>query len=106
MLGALEAAMPEGTRWIPPAGGSAVWLTLPPGVDPDGLLERARAEGIAYARGDVFHLGGEGREHLSLSFARLSEDEIEAGVAALAGCMRAAAGPRRRTRRKPRRSRR
>jgi GntR family transcriptional regulator/MocR family aminotransferase len=80
MLEALARHMPEGVRWQPPAGGSAVWVSLPPEVDPDRLLERARGEGIAYARGDVFHLEEQGGEHLSLSFARLDEAAIEEGV--------------------------
>ena len=96
MLTALSAHMPEGTRWLPPAGGSAVWLTLPPAVVPDLLLERARAAGIADTRGDVFHLDGGGKQHLSLSFARLGEAEIEEGVAELAQLVRACAQRRKR----------
>jgi len=96
MLSALAAHMPEGVRWLPPAGGSAVWITLPPAVDPDALLERSRAEGIAYTRGDVFQLDGEGKESMSLSFARLAEAEIEEGVAALARLVGACARGRRR----------
>ncbi len=96
MLSALATRMPEGVRWIPPSGGNAVWLTLPPAVDPDRLLERSRAEGIAYTRGDVFHLDGAGKQHLSLSFARLGEAEIEEGIAGLARLVRANARGRRR----------
>ena len=41
LLAALGRHMPEGTRWIEPAGGDAVWLTLPTGIDPSGLRDRA-----------------------------------------------------------------
>jgi len=84
MLDALEHHMPAGTRWSPPNGGQAVWLSLPPGVDGPALQAAARAAGIFYARGDFFSIDGRFSDCLSLSFVGLDEARIEAGVAALA----------------------
>lgn len=91
LLAALARHMPEGARFREPAGGNAVWVTLPPPVDPDRLLERAREAGIAYSRGDAFFLegwsgsssDGSGSEHLSLSFASLDEAAIAEGIETL-----------------------
>lgn len=80
LLAALRARMPEGTRAIPPAGGTSVWVTLPERVDPAALFAAAREAGVAYTRGDAFTQDGSGARHLSLSFARLAREEIEAGV--------------------------
>jgi DNA-binding transcriptional MocR family regulator len=89
MLAALAASMPEGVRWTEPRGGNAVWVTLPPAVDGELLLPRAREDGIAYTRGDAFYFDGvSGMESLSLSFARLDEEHIARGVEKLAGLVR------------------
>ena len=90
---ALARHLPEGASWLPPAGGNAVWVTLPPAVDPDRLLSRTREAGVAYTPGDVFTLDDTGKQHLSLSFARLDEAAIEEGVAELGRLVRACARP-------------
>jgi len=84
LLGALERTMPDGFEWVEPAGGNAVWATLPPGVDGAALFERAVEAGVGYGRGDAFFLDGSGLEHLSLSFAGLAPDAIDTGVERLA----------------------
>lgn len=95
LLAALEAHMPDGARWRPPAGGNAVWLRLPDDADAEALHAAAAARGIAYGRGEAFALAdgpaaGEAERHLLLSFARLSEPDLAAAVAVLADCLRSA----------------
>ena len=85
LLAALAKHMPEGTLWREPAGGNAVWVTLPAAVDAQRLFARAHGEGVAYSRGDAFFFGGSGAgaEHLCLSFAREEEAAIEEAIETL-----------------------
>lgn len=97
MASALAAAMPEGTHFREPCGGSAIWVELPPHVDADALAVAARERGIAYARGDLFRVDGTGPSALLLSFAALSAGEIRSGVDELAALGRTCARSRRAT---------
>jgi DNA-binding transcriptional MocR family regulator len=93
MLAALRETMPAGTRWTEPRSGHAIWVTLPSGVDPDRLEQAARDHGVAYTRGEVFHVDGRGAGHLSLSFAPLDPDAIAAGIARLGAVIAAQIAP-------------
>lgn len=97
LLEALAEHMPEGTRWQEPAGGNAVWVTLPADVDALAVHVGAREAGIAYARGESFHLDGRGLENLYLSFARLGPDALHAAVEQLAAVARRCRTPRKRS---------
>jgi GntR family transcriptional regulator/MocR family aminotransferase len=92
-LAAMEAALvehlPEDARWRRPAGGNTLWITLPSRVDPDRLLASARAAGIAYTRGDAFHLDPRQCHGMSLCFANTPEPLIAAGVGELGELIRA-----------------
>lgn len=102
LLAALRELMPVGTAWVRPAGGSTVWLRLPDDADAEAVHAAAVAAGIGYGRGESFALADgpaapEAERHLLISFARVSAEKMEAGVAALADCVRAAQrAPRRR----------
>jgi len=93
MLNALGRHMPAGTKWSAPPGGHMLWLRLP-AVDPDRVFHDAAAEGIAYARGEVFHFDGRGTDCLALSFANLTPPRIADGVELLAAVVRRQATPR------------
>jgi GntR family transcriptional regulator/MocR family aminotransferase len=80
MLEALARAMPEGTSAVRPAGGTAVWVTLPSGADSDAVLGAALEAGVAYTPGELFFVDGRGAGQLSLSFARVPESRIAEGV--------------------------
>jgi len=91
----LEAAgreLPEGTLVTAPAGGTTVWVQLPPRADPDSILAAALEAGVAYARGDPYFLDGSGSEFLALGFANLSPARIAQGVAILGRIVRAHTG--------------
>jgi len=77
--------MPGGTRWTEPHGGLTLWVTLPGGVDAEGVFRAASEAGIAYTRGEVFHFDGRGQSWLNLSFASLPPARIAEGVALLGG---------------------
>ncbi len=88
-LAALEATMPEGTVWTRPRGGHGVWVTLPPGANPEALAHAAAAAGIAYSPGDVFYADGRGTENVHLAFAAVTPEAIHEGIALLANLVRA-----------------
>ena len=83
LLAALAAHMPAGTRAVPPAGGSMVWVTLPGGVDPEAVRASAREAGIAYTPGDLFSVDGAAANSLCLAFSRHAPEDFETGIAQL-----------------------
>jgi 2-aminoadipate transaminase len=90
MLEALAAEMPPGASWTRPAGGLFVWLSLPSGMDAEGLLEDAVAEGVAYVAGSPFHVDESGSNNLRLTFAREDAPTIREGLARLGRVVRRA----------------
>ncbi len=84
----LQATMPAGTRFREPCGGNAVWVELPGAADADALAASAQERGIAYGRGELFRVDGEGPPALLLSFSGLAPDAIRAGVTELASLLR------------------
>ena len=89
LLEAVERELPEGTRFAPPAGGTSLWVELPPRADADAIFSAALEAGVAYARGDAFRLDGTGSSALSLSFANLPAGRITEGLAVLGRIARA-----------------
>jgi len=88
MIETLHATMPEGTRFREPRGGTAVWVELPGASDADALAAAAQESGIAYGRGELFHVDDEGAPALLLSFSGLAPDAIRSGVTELASLLR------------------
>ena len=84
MLAALARHMPPGVRWTRPEGGMFIWLDLPAGLDGADLLAQSlQSERVAFVPGRAFHADGSGGNTLRLSFSRLDEAAIEAGIARL-----------------------
>ena len=90
MLQALAAEMPAGASWTRPGGGLFVWLSLPAGMDAEGLLEASVAEGVAYVAGAPFHVDDSGANTMRLTFAREDVPAIREGIARLARVVRRA----------------
>lgn len=88
LLAALAREMPEGTAWTEPRSGHIVWLTLPPGIDPERLQEAARRRGVAYGRGEVFHFDDRGAGNLALAFTAIDPVAIDEGIGHLAAAIR------------------
>ena len=87
-LGALsQAAIKLGgpVRVTDPKGGIFVWLTFPPGTDTARYLAPAANQGIQFNEGAAWSVDPEwGASRMRLCFGSLSQDDIRAGVAALA----------------------
>lgn len=84
MLEQLNEKMPGDVTWTEPAGGFFVWVTLPDGVDAREMLEDAAETGVTYLPGSLFYPQAGGTDELRLSFTYVKQDEITAGIAALA----------------------
>ena len=91
MLDALERHMPDGAAWSRPQGGYFIWLDLPEEIG--DLLERAEAAGVTFVNGTDFFADGSGRRSLRLAFSFVSPEEIDEGIARLAGLLRRAPAP-------------
>jgi 2-aminoadipate transaminase len=89
MAAALDRHMTGLATWQRPVGGMFFWLDLANGVDATALLPKAVEAGVAYVPGAPFYAQGPRADTLRLSFVTVSPEKIEAGVAALAGVVRA-----------------
>lgn len=89
MLASLERHFPEGAAWTKPEGGLFVWVRLPEGADAREVFEAARARGVLFSPGDVFHVDGSGRNTMRLTYAAVAPDAVERGVSVLGELLRA-----------------
>jgi DNA-binding transcriptional MocR family regulator len=69
-------------------------MTLPDSVEIDTteLARRAREHLVAFVPGTAFYPDDQGRRSLRLSYSRVSDDDITAGVSRLAEAVREALG--------------
>jgi DNA-binding transcriptional MocR family regulator len=91
MLAVLEREAPEGLAWNRPEGGYFLWLDLPAGVNAEELLARATDAEVPFVKGADFYLGPGGEESARLAFSFATAEEIDEGIARLAGLVRDAA---------------
>jgi DNA-binding transcriptional MocR family regulator len=84
LLQALERHRPPGVTWTRPQGGFSLLLTLPPGLDGQGLLPEAARAGVLYTPGALFYAEGSGRNQVRLSFSEVPPEQIDEGVRRLA----------------------
>jgi 2-aminoadipate transaminase len=81
--------------WNRPAGGYFIWVRVPDECDLVQLDTLAAEAGINHGPGRAFHAGDQPVPYFRLSFAYPSLEEIDAGVAEMARCVRAAMPARR-----------
>jgi 2-aminoadipate transaminase len=90
----IRSHFPQGVTCTDPEGGMFCWLTLPQRqdatVDTTEMLAQAVERKVAYVPGQPFFATGDGRNTLRLSFATSTEDQIRAGISALADVVRLA----------------
>jgi len=86
LLTAIDAHMPAGVSSTRPEGGMFTWVTMPPQVDADDLLvEALREQAIAFVPGRPFSATGGQKNSLRLNFSLHAEDQLNEGIARLAG---------------------
>lgn len=96
-LAALERHMAgiAGVSWVRPDGGLYVWMTLPDSVDTSrtGMFKDAADAGVLYVPGDYcmtpdLITGKVATHSLRLCFGSVPPEQIEPGIARLAGVIR------------------
>ena len=85
---ALDRHFPDGVHWTRPTGGLFIWVTLPGEVDSNELFLAARQRGVLFSRGELFHVGGSGRDTLRLGFGGVDPERIPEGIAVLGELIR------------------
>ena len=91
MLAALDRHMAGlGVQWTRPVGGMFVWVTLPEGLNAQALLPAAVDAGMAFVPGAPFYAEQPDPRTLRLSFVTSTPEQIERGMAMLAGVVRRA----------------
>jgi len=88
-LEALEASFPAGTTWTRPAGGYAIWVTMPKKLSAEDLLRRLAPSGVAVSPGEHYSPRGGPSAHFRLSIARPNEAEIGRAIGRLGRALRA-----------------
>ena len=86
----LQGADGSRVRWQTPVGGMFFWLELPTQLDATALLPQAVEAGMAYVPGAPFFAEGGHANSMRLSFVTVPPAQIEKGIAALAGVLKAA----------------
>ncbi|MBN1207789.1 MAG: PLP-dependent aminotransferase family protein [Myxococcaceae bacterium] len=89
MLEALEAHMPEGTRWTKPDGGMFLWVELPGGLRGEELLPRAIEQRVAFVPGSPFFAANPRSECIRLNYSNRPPALIEEGMRRLASVLSA-----------------
>lgn len=88
MLEAMREHFPKSATWNSPEGGMFIWVALPPGIDSAKLLEKAIAENVAFVPGAPFFANEPQRNTLRLSFATVSPERIQRGIAVLGALLK------------------
>src|SRR3712207_3756779 len=71
-----------------PKGGLYFWCRLGQGLKGRQLLQRAMAEGVVFANGEIFYADEAGAHELRLCFASQTPDRIEEGIKRLAASLK------------------
>ena len=84
LAGALEAGLGDRVAFDRPDGGMFLWVRLvDAGLPARELLPKAVEAGVAFVPGEAFHVDGTGGDHVRLSFATLTPDELREAAARL-----------------------
>ena len=85
MLRSLGEYFPPTCTWTEPQGGMMIWMKLPEGTNTWDILEKSVDKGVKYNPGPIFRADRSGGNHLRLTFSHHTPEEIEEGIAVLAG---------------------
>ena len=84
-LRSLGEYFPPTCTWTEPQGGMMIWMKLPEGTNTWDILEKSVEKGVKYNPGPIFRADRSGGNHLRLTFSHHTPEEIEEGIAVLAG---------------------
>ncbi|HEX7836659.1 MAG TPA: PLP-dependent aminotransferase family protein [Kofleriaceae bacterium] len=90
LLSALAENMPDGCRWVAPAGGMFVWLRMPDELDAEALLPAAIERKVAFVPGAAFFVQDIRRNYARLNFSNQPPLSIVEGMRRFGEVMTAA----------------
>lgn len=89
MLRKIRETFPAEIRYTCPEGGFFLWVTLPEGMDALELFNRMKDEiKVIFVPGDTFYPYGGHPNTLRMSFATVSEEDIEEGITRMGRMLR------------------
>jgi len=82
MMKAFEEYLTEikDVKWVRPQGGLFSWVKLPEDVDTMDMLKLAKDNKILYIPGEAFHVDGEGKNYMRVSFCLPTNEQIIEGT--------------------------
>lgn len=80
MIAAIEQYFPPEVKYIRPAGGMFLWVSLPENINAMELFDRAIQENVAFVPGNPFYIGKENVNTCRLNFSCSNENEIFKGI--------------------------
>ena len=80
MEAALRREVADLVSWPEPRGGFFIWMSFPPDIDADAMLERATAEKVIYVAGSAFFVEDAPGNLARFSFSHPTTDRIVQGV--------------------------
>ncbi|WP_260955729.1 aminotransferase-like domain-containing protein [Pseudomonas citri] len=84
----LQERLGDSLRWVEPQGGATIWMRSSRRVDLRRVFHRLLAQRIAVAPGELFSLQGLYMQHLRLTHASASADDLEAALCTLGDALR------------------
>ena len=81
------AHLPRSLHWQLPLGGRSLCITLPPHCTAPPLTDAARKNGLLITDGSAFYPRATDHHHIRISFATLSQEDIEKGIRLLASLL-------------------
>ncbi|MGN1121691.1 MAG: PLP-dependent aminotransferase family protein, partial [Eubacteriales bacterium] len=89
MLAAMDRSFPKSVRYTRPEGGLFLWVTLPAGTDMKEFLRRAGEAKVAVVPGETFLPEPDKKTYsFRMNYSMPTVEQIEKGVASLAGVMK------------------
>lgn len=88
VIKSLEEYMPKEVSYNIPKGGLYLWISLPKGYYSRDLYYKALDMGVMFMPGDIFLSEQSPIEGFRISFAQISEADIEEGIKTLANCIK------------------
>ena len=79
----IQQHFPGGTKITQPNGGLYIWIELPVALNTSNLLEKAIAQGVSYAPGEIFSSKGGYLNYLRISYSSLWEKKVEKALITL-----------------------
>jgi 2-aminoadipate transaminase len=80
MIRAIRTYFPEEVSYTNPEGGMFIWVTLPPRIDAEKLIQQAMEEKVVFVPGSSFFTSKGGTNDLRLNYSNSSEEMIEEGI--------------------------